>query len=545
MSFIVSEGYKNYIKGFIKDFLDKNGELPSKKDVLESGISVEPLITAFGSWKNVLISLEFGTNQIEKNINDDEAMQKLKELQEKLGSTPTLSKVKEEKIYIKNLLTKFGNWNNIKRVLKGELSEETAQKHEYRNNTFDLEKEVEELKDLTRELQKTPNIVEAKTKGLNVYKLVKLYGSWTNVKEELGLKNIEQEFIVSQIKEIQKETVKRPTLKSLKDNHVNIATLIKRYGTWKNACSVLNLNLYDLEGVKKEVFELANVLNRAPKRYELEECGIKVTPLIEEYNGWYNAVKSIKLDEFDEFKISEQIKNLSVKLDRTPTIEDLKVNHIKTSKIFKKYHGWTKFREKIGLPKYSRFNNSLLMQREQEIVVLGKKLGRTPTLKDIKANKISISPLINRYDGWNNLLMKLGFKPNNRYSKEAVELLKVDVRKIFSETGKTPTIKELRKAGIPINPIKKHYGSVAEFLLSMDLKPRLLRGDLFNKEAVLDELRALKEKIGKAPSLNQAKSAGIKTYGLVKVYGKWNAVKEAIMGEDKQEENINVELRLA
>jgi len=545
MSFIVSEGYKQYVQGFINDFFNKNGKLPSKKDISELGVSIEPLITAMGSWKNVLTSLGFEVHNLDSTINNEEALNKLRELQEKLGSTPTLVKVKEENIYIKNLIAKFGSWNNVKRVLRGEMTEDEAQKDECKNNEFNLNKEIETLKDLTRELHKTPNIVEAKTKGLNVYKLVKIYGSWSKVKEELGLKNIEQEFIVSRIKELQKQTVKRPTLQKLKENHINIATLIKKYGTWKNACGVLNLSLYDLEGIKRDVFELAEALNRAPKRYELEECGVKVTPLIEEYNGWYNAVKSIKLDEFDEMKISEQIQKLSVKLDRTPTIEDLKVHHIKVSKLFKKYKGWTHFREKIGLPKYSRFANSLLMKREQEIIILGKKLGRTPTLKDIKASKISISPLINRYGGWNELLMKLGFKPNNRYSKEAVELLKKDVNELVAKSGKVPTIKELRTAGIPINPIQTHYGSVAKFLMSMNLKPRLLRGELLNKNAVLAELRELKEKLGKAPSLTQAKVAGIKTYGLLKVYGKWSAVKEAIMGEDTLEINQEVELKLA
>lgn len=545
MSFIVSEGYKQYVQGFVNDFFNKNGKLPNKKDILEMGVSIEPLITAMGSWKNVLTSLGFEVHNLDSTINNEEALNKLRELQEKLGSTPTLVNVKKENIYIKNLISKFGSWNNIKRILKGEISEDEAQKDEYKNNEFNLNKEIETLKDLTRELHKTPNIVEAKTKGLNVYKLVKIYGSWSKVKEELGLKNIEQDFIVSSIKEMQKKTVKRPTLQKLKENNINTATLIKKYGTWKNACSVLNLSLYDLEGIKRDVFELAETLNRAPKRYELEECGVNVMPLIVEYNGWYNAVKSIKLDEFDEMRLAEQIKKLSVKLDRTPTIEDLKVHHINIAKMFKKYKGWSNFREKIGLPKYSRFSNSLLMEREQEIIVLGKKLGRTPTLKDIKASKISISPLVNRYGGWNELLMKLGFKPNNRYSKEAVELLKNDVNELVAKTGKVPTIKELRTAGIPVNPIQKHYGSVAKFLLSMDLKPRLLRDELFDKDAILSELRELKEKLGKAPSLIQAKVAGIKTYGILKVYKKWSAVKEAIMGDDKFEANQDIELRLA
>lgn len=544
MSFVTAEGYKNFVKGFVVEFVNDNGKLPSKKDMLNQNISIDPLITTYGGWNNVLKALGFERDSVEDNIDDNEVMEKLKELQNNLGSIPTLFQVKEAKINIKGLKKKFGSWNNIKRILKGELDEEKAQDEKVKRNIFDLEETTNELVALTKELGETPKIEQAKSKGINVNKLIRMFGSWSKVKTELNLYDVQEEAVITEIQSLQQQTIKRPTIEKIKENNINIKPLIKKYGSWKKACSSLNINLFDLESIKREVLKVAKDFNKKPTVYELKTCGVNVKPLAKEYGGWYNLSREMELDKFDEYRIMEQIQEVSNSLDKTPTIKELKQNHIKTTKIFKTYGGWHNLRKAIGLPKYSRYTNSELKEREEELLALGDKLGRTPTLKDVKEYNIQISPLINRYGSWNNLLFKLGFKLNNRFTDEAIDALTVEVQELANKLGKTPTMKEVKDCEIPLNPLKRKFGSFGKCLLALGLKPRVLSHDLFNKDEIMAELKELSNKIGKIPSMKVAKQNGIKVHSLVREMGSWGKVKEQLIAMDNTSVEA-VELRLA
>ena len=546
MSFVTAEGYKNYVKGFVVKFINDNGKLPTKKDMVNQNISIDPLITTYGGWNNVLKALGFDRDTVEENINDEEVMAKLKELQEKLGTVPTLTHVKQEKINIKGLQNKFGSWNNIKKILKGELDEEKAQEEKTKRNIFDLEETTEELIALTKELGDVPKIAQAKSRGINVNRLIKMFGSWTNAKKELNLYSAQEEAVVAEITDLQRQTIKRPTIQKIKENNINIKPLIKKYGSWKQACNVLNIDLYDLECIKDEILQVAKDINKKPTVYELKKYGVNIKPLSQEYGGWYNIVREMELEKFDENRTMEQIQEVANIIDKTPTIKDLREHHVKTTKIFKTYGGWNKLREAMGLPKFSRYTNSELSEREEELKALGDTLGRTPTLKDVKDYNIHVSPLINRYGSWNNLLFKLGFKLNNRYTEEAIDALTNEVQELADRLGKAPTMKEVKENNIPLNPLKRKYGSFGKCLLAIGLKPRVLSHKLFDKDEVMAELKALSTELGKVPSMKTAKNHGIKVHSLIKEMGSWGKVKEALATMEEQTVAVEpIELRLA
>lgn len=544
MSFVIAEGYKSFVKGFVVEFVNENGKLPTKKDMINKNVSIDPLISNYGGWNNVLKALGFDRDTVEDNIDDSEVLAKLKELQENLGTVPTLYQVKENNINLKPLKKKFGSWNNIKRILKGEIDEEKAQDDKFKNNVFDLEETTNELVALTRELGETPKIEQAKAKGINVNKLIRMFGSWSKVKAELNLYDVQEEAVITEIQSLQEETIKRPTLEKIKENNINIKPLIKKYGSWKKACNYLNISLFDLDVLKNKVLEMAKDLNKKPTVYELKANGINVTPLAKEYGGWYNLSKEMELHKFDEYRIMEQIQEVAEKLDKTPTINDLKAEHIKTTKIFKTYGGWNKLRETIGLPKYSHYTNTEIKEMEKELLELGDKLGRTPTLKEAKFFNIQLSPLINRYGSWNNLLFKLGFKLNNKFTDEAIDALASEVQELANKLGKAPTMRELKDSEIPLNPLKRKYGSFGECLLALGLKPRVLSHKLFNKGEVMAELKELADRIGKMPSMKVAKQNGIKVHSLIRELGTWTNVKSELMSMDSIPVD-NVELRLA
>lgn len=546
MSF-VSEGYKNFVKTFVVDYLNENGKLPTKKAMYDRKVSIDPLISSYGRWDNVLKALGFDKEKLSETIDPEEVMAKLKDLKESLGTIPTLNDVKQENIQIKVLIEKFGSWTNVKRVLSGDLSEDEAQDEDLRNKGYTLEEVTESLINLTKELKSIPTLKQVKDNGIKVNILLKEYKSWTNVKNELGLYNIEESTIVEKVKDLQKETIKRPTMKAAKEKQINIRPLLKKYKNWKNVCNVFNIDLYDLDVIKDKIFEIAESLDRTPTVYELKDCyQLDITPLTKEYGGWYKFVEEEKLYEFNDNRVKKQIRGIADALDKTPTIKDLKENHVKFSKLFKRHHGWHNVRELMGLPKYSRFTNSELKEIEQQIIALGSELGRTPRLCDIKQYKIHVSPLINRYGSWNNLLFKLGFKLNNRYTDEAIESLTKDIIALSDKLGRTPTMQEVKENEIPLNPLSRKYGSFGRCLMALGLKPRVLPHDLYDREAIFAELQELSNKLGKIPSKNAAKENGIKVHSLVKDLGNWTKVKEAIIRlQENTTTTENVELRLA
>lgn len=571
MSFI-ADNYKEYIKKHVSEFIKENGKLPTKKDMENKDVSVAGLVDSCGGWNNGLIALGFGKDSILEAVNVDEEMDKVRNIQnQKGGVVPTLADLKKGKVKINVLLNKYGNWNNIKNLLKGDITEEEALREENIKDIFDEDKAREELIDFIKKYDKIPTMKEAKDKGINVNKLIKKYNTWTKVKEELGLYDVQRELVLEQIKEIQRkeEKVKRPSLAKLKAEKVNIKSLLKKYSTWKKACSELGIELYDVSLLESKVIEIAERMEKTPLESELRAQGINVKPLVEKYDGWYNVVEALELYKYNDQKALNEIQRLVGDIDKTPTKQQLRENHISLTGLFKRYNGWDGVREYMGLPKYSKFTNTQLKESEQQIIAIGNQLGRTPKLEDIievnkkakernrinkengveeRVDKIHVSALIHRYGSWNDLLYKLGFKINGKYPDSAIDELLDRVKSLANKLGRTPSIREVKAEGISITPLRRKFGSFGEALESIGLTPRVLSKKAYeaNKDAILAQLKDIADELGKMPSMKQAKAKGIKTHGLVKDFGNWTKVKVAI--EEMQQGNVqeqSSELRLA
>ena len=78
------------------------------------------------------------------------------------------------------------------------------------------------------------------------------------------------------------------------------------------------------------------------------------------------------------------------------------------------------------------------------LVGLGKELGRTPTIKDLRtANDMPSTTTYMRFFGsWNNALEAAGFSPNVRHDWTKSELIELLV-KLSEKLGKTPTKKDV------------------------------------------------------------------------------------------------------
>ena len=532
MSFLMAEGFKNYVKEAVFNFINKTGRIPTKKDMLEENISIEPLISTYGTWTNVLKALDCYKKDNRVSVTEEETFELLYKLQEKIGSIPTFTQVKKEKIDITILLKEYGKWSVVKEVLKGRLDKETAKKDKDKALIFDLEKTTEILIEETKRSKRIPTRKQANEMGLNTSKLIELFGSWENVINELNIYKTHEERVVLQLDTITELQKKRPTLMEIRERKIDVSPLINKYGSWRKACEELNLDskYVDIESIKEQVIELAKKLNRRPTVLDVQKEEIDVKSLIREYKGWKNVVKELDLDRFEINEIKEEILMLSEELDRTPKFKDLVNNKINVKKILSKYKKWSIFRTKIGLPTFSKFSNTQLKEKEQQILDLADELKKTPTIRDINAKKLKITALINRYGSWNNVLSKLGLKLNTRYTEQEIKDLCDKIIDLSKKLNKTPTIKDLKKHGISVAPLIRKYNSYNECLLSIGLTPNYLSETLYVKikESILTELTNLSKKLGKVPSMMTAKKFNIKVYSLLRDMGNWTNVKEEL-----------------
>lgn len=533
MSYAVPKVLEKFIADSISKFVNEFNRVPSRQEMEDRNISTTSITEAYAGWSNVLKRLGF--KEEDKTVDTDELMNKILEIQSTLNATPNLAILKEKGINVKPLVKKYGSWSAVKNILKAELSDNCKV-----INKEKLEETQNQVIELTKELGCVPKIEDLKEKKIKVNRLISAYGTWKEAKNAIGLNEIQENMLLKEIVNLQNSegrVGKRPSLQELKENEINVKFLINKYGSWKNACNKLHLELYDTQTICDIITKQAYEHKKAPRAGDFERKIIK--PLIDKYKGWKNVYNMLNLNKVEETIIFNQITDLSKEINNTPTIKDLRANHIKFSRIFKENKGWTNVKKLIGLPKRSKYTYSELDAMEQKLLKVGKKYDKF-TISIAKKNKLKINPLISRYGSWNNLLFKLGFKLNNKYTDEAIQSLLEDIKVLAEKLGKTPTIKDLKNNDIPVNPLKRKYGSISKCMIEIGLEPVVLSHKAYNRDELLSKLSELKERIGKTPSAKLAKENGIRVNGLIREFGKWSNVKEILEGNYLPEEALQL-----
>lgn len=611
---IISDGYKSYVLSCVNEFYSQNGRLP-KKEELKSNATLIPFVQDCGGWKKALQSLGFesvsekaidSVQQNNKETNNTtsvtDVLTTLKQHISENESVPTMAFIKEQNLNIKPLIKKYGSWNEVKKLLKGELV--TIKIGEYKKNkendtkikTKQLAKEIvkycrdynkiptvrelknmkisynniikffgshkdmveklklkdyiddsrqmvmnslndseeyverkstikEKLTKLTLTNNRLPKISDLASVDLKKYDIEKCYCSWKNAIKETGMLSVLNNKIKEDVLKLENDLAHIPNKKELKMAGIIIKPLIKEYDTWKKACVELGLEENLKTIIKNKITSLAETINKTPHLYDIKEHHINYRKTDMK---WRELAKELDLDNYDERNVATEITTLVDILDRTPTILEMKENSVKIGRFAKKYGGWSKFREKIGLYKRSKYTNTQIKEIENSIIALSNIDGATPKLKDIVSNKIKYNCLVSRYGSWNNALEKLGLKLNNKYSDMDINEIMSKIQALYEDTGKAPTMKELKEKGIPYSPLVRKYGSLNSCLLEMGITPRLLSSKSFDKEIILDKIRTLTEKLGKKPSIKIAKENGIKVCSLIKECGSWSNVKSLL-----------------
>lgn len=240
----------------LKEFMERNNTVPSREDIINI-LAMLPLFIkpSFDEIELVSEELETTNKNIKKNIkknnktnniktnniknnnsknnnsknNNDtnstsstpkDILNEVRNLQEKLGKTPTMQQLKENNIDVKTLISTYGNWRAIKNSL----------------NNMDS---TNELIELTKKLNRIPTMKDVKDNSINIDDLLLKYGSWKNIKKELKLAEVYENILKEELLNL--KTTSKLTFNNCKNNNIDVNYLMRKFGGWKEALKALGV----------------------------------------------------------------------------------------------------------------------------------------------------------------------------------------------------------------------------------------------------------------------------------------------------------------
>lgn len=398
---LIPNGYKNYIKTKIDEYIKQHHKIPQKNDMQD--LSIEPLMFEYGNWRNVL--LEFGYI---KASTPESAFKELQDLQDELEGTPSLLEAKEAGIDTKALIQFYGNWRNVKKELK-EKTTKVYKVKKTKEPIFNkkIKKDEEKLIAFTKQQKKIPTAKDAINQHVDMNKIIKKYGTWNNAKEQLQLYDIYESIVVEEVRELHIQNNKKPSLTMISNANIDIKPIVAKYGSWTNACKHLNITTFDKEKTKDMIRKELEKQRKLPSLADLKEQGFDEKPLLKVYKTWNHALKDFGLDLEEEKILAEDIQTLCNQLGYVPTVEEMKERHMNISAIFKKYHGFENFREKYDI-KVVHVNYEINTDElEKKLKLVEKIIGKMPEISDAEEFDINVEELLKKYGNWQNVVSNL------------------------------------------------------------------------------------------------------------------------------------------
>lgn len=335
----LNEIEKDSIKDKIIKISKELGYRPLMSELLKNKIEYTKVIKDYDSISDMYDKLGVPKNKVNENVDLSEIILKIKLLKEILGETPSLEQVINNKIKVRKAIKVYGTWRNFLKA--NDLIEDVS-----------IDDIVKEVKDLANELGHTPSISELKNKGIKYYKLQHKYGSYNKALLEMGLSinkivsDEDEEFIISQIKNLYKNLGYAPSIKELKDNNIKIGGILSKYKGINNLYKELGIiqksEIISKDELMNQLNEIFSKLNKFPSISEAKKQGMNIGTVKTYFSSW----KKFEI-EFNMNNRNNRIENskklfieLSIELEKAPTIEEAKEYGINPRDLITHYKGW-------------------------------------------------------------------------------------------------------------------------------------------------------------------------------------------------------------
>ncbi|MFQ6009650.1 MAG: homing endonuclease associated repeat-containing protein [Candidatus Aenigmatarchaeota archaeon] len=296
--------------------------------------------------------------------------------------------------------------------------------------------------------------------------------------------------------------------------------------------------------------EKAEELGRVPTRREVNAD--KDIPSVYIYTktfGSYNkaleaAGLNVNKEYYSDQELLELLKKKAKELGRTPTQKEITADKsIPSSTTYRyRFGSLTNALKEAGLDR-----NREYYSKEELIEYLQKKaeeLGRTPTTEDIKADKSMPNPstYIKWFGSYNKALEAAGIELNRDFKHEYSEQELIELlQNKAKELGKTPSKREIdRDKSMPRS--STYMRKFGSW--NNALEEACLEIHNYTQEKLIEVLQHKADDLGRAPTAREIETdknmPGVNTY--CKHFGSWNSALKAAGLESKYREYSNEEL---
>jgi hypothetical protein len=350
------------------------------------------------------------------------------------------------------------------------------------------------------------------------------------------------EYLLNSLKELSKQLGKTPSGKDIaKAGKVSAAIYYIRFGSLGKAQRAAGLipNKFSSKRVYSDKYllihlkKLSKKLGRTPTLRDIDEIGkVSRSIFFKRFGGIVNAQKAAGLipsirrntQKYSNKYLLSHLKELAKQLGKTPSYRDIDDAEIANRNIYaKRFGSLGKAQKAAGLiPNKSRskrvYSDKYLLIHLKK---LSKKLGRTPTVKDITdVGKIDISTYIWHFGSIRKAQQAGRLIPTlrgNNVKRYSDEYLLIHLKELAMQLGRTPSSKDIADEGkVGISTYINHFGSIHKAQQAAELVPSIRHHiQKYSDEYLLNYLRELSKKLGRTPTkrdiINECK-VSISTY---------------------------------
>jgi len=282
------------------------------------------------------------------------------------------------------------------------------------------------------------------------------------------------------------------------------------------------------EELLDEIHRLQDELGRVPRLADMREHGkYSNSPYNREFGSWTSALEAAGYkpntrQTVTDTELIENLRKITEELGHPPTRNEADVHgDYGTSTYEKRFGGWTSALKEadIDLPDEDyRIPTAELLE---EVARVADVVDGNPTIADIDTSgEYSYETYRQRFGSWTKALREAGYEPEHHSNIPEHELLE-ELRHVYAELGRTPTQIEMRECSdFSERPYIDKFGSWNDALRRADI-PIASYGEI-SEDDLLDEVRRLRDKLDRVPTLGDLQEHGQYSYGpYYSTFGGW------------------------
>ncbi len=315
----------------------------------------------------------------------------------------------------------------------------------------------------------------------------------------------------------------------------------KRFKSYRNTLALTGLVVLDEKEIELRniIKKLYNELNRIPNIEDLEEfTEIPYNEFYKQFKSWNNALRQseIKIPKYTDKQLLNYLSDLSIKLNRVPTMSDMKKYSILSFTVYvRRFGSWS---NALMLAKLISNQNSNTTYSKTDLIkkllIKHLELGRNP--KAIEMHNPTRQTYRFKFGSWDNALKAAGLEVFKKDKKNIIKERRLPPKKytkeflcetlinLYKELKRLPTVSDLKP---PYPSYKRYYDWFGSFekallevnLVNQDLLYFINTNQVYGTPILLERLIIKNNELNRLPTPSDIE---IDTRYYIRRYGTWN-----------------------